>query len=389
MGGTRKLRLAAMATAATLTATVVGVPMAWGTTSAAPADVADVADSSIASTVAPVLKENGSTARTYSQQEMQRVDGEGGDPAVLDYWTPERMAAATSLDDAGDRALIARTARDAARDLAAGGSAATLGSAAVDEAAQGGEIVTRPAAAADAVTAGKSGGMQPLAVKRFPITTGKLFIGGYQGDRYCSASALNTRSKRVVITAGHCVHEGRGGGWMKNVVFVPKYNGNASRPAPYGKFQARTLHTFKAWIRYGGTTRGWGRDVGMISTYTNANNKRVVRVVGGNGLVVNKSYRFTASVFGYPSNLSNGEVMRACTGKASKTQAIPHTSKIFGCNFGKGSSGGPWLWKYNGDTRLGFTIGVTSFGPSNNKFIGSPHFDTAVRSLAITANNAS
>ncbi|GAA4724397.1 Trypsin [Promicromonospora umidemergens] len=385
MGGTRKLRLAAMATAMTLTATVVSVPMAWGTTSGAPADVADVPDSGIASTVAPVLKGNGSTARTYSQQEVQRVEDQGGDPAVLDYWTPERMASATSLDEPGDRALVSRTARDAALDLA---SAATMGDATVAESAPDAEIVTRPAAAAGATPAGKSGGVQPLGVKRFPISTGKLFIGGVNGNRYCSASALNTRSKRVVITAGHCVHEGRGGNWMKNVVFVPRYNGNASRPAPYGKFQARTLHTFKAWINYGGTTRGWGRDVGLISTYTNANNKRLVRVVGGNGLVVDKSYSFTASVFGYPSNLSNGEVMRACTGKAAKTRAIPHTSKIVGCNFGKGSSGGPWLWKYNGDTRLGYTIGVTSFGPSNNKFIGSPHFDVAVRSLAIKANNA-
>lgn len=379
MGSTRKLRLATMATAVALTATVTVVPMAWGTTSAAPVAATD---DDVVSTVAPVLKGNGVTARTYSAQEAQRVDAEGGDPAVLDYWTPERMAAATSLDDAGDRALVSQMAQNTARTMAAEASLAP-----VDKTAQDDIIVTRPVAPAGAEPAGKAGGVEPLAV-RFPITTGKLFIGGVNGDQYCSASALNTRSKRVVITAGHCVHSGRGGSWYNNLVFVPKYNGNSSTPAPYGKFQARTLHTFKAWIQYGGTTRGWGRDVGFLSTYTNGNNKRVVAAVGGNGLLISESFKFTASVFGYPSNLANGEVMQGCRGGAAKTRSVPHTSKIVGCNFGGGSSGGPWLWKYNRDTRLGYTRGVTSFGPSNNMYIGSPHFDVAVRTLGMAANNA-
>ena len=82
--------------------------------------------------------------------------------------------------------------------------------------------------------------------------------------------------------------------------------------------------------------------------------------MGGNGLFISESYKFTASIFGYPSNLDNGEVMQACTGGAAKTRSVPHTSKIVGCNYGGGSSGGPWLWKYNGDTRLGYARGVTS-----------------------------
>lgn len=382
MGGTQKLRLVTMATAVALTATVAVVPMAWGTTPAAP--VAST-DDDVVSTVAPIQKGNGATARTYSAQEAQRVDAEGGDPAVLDYWTPERMAAATSLDDVGDRALVAEMAQNAARTMVA--EAATASAAPADGTPQGSEIVTRPVAPTDSEPAGKSGGMQPLAVTK-PITTGKLFFQGANGDGYCSASALNTRSKRVVITAGHCVHGGQGGDWHKNVVFVPKYNGTASRPAPYGKFQARTLHTFQAWIRYGGTTRGWGRDVAFLSTYTNGNNRRLVNVVGGNGLKISESFRFKASVFGYPSNLSDGEVMRSCTGQAVKFDGVPYTSKIVGCNFGPGSSGGPWLWNYNSTTRLGYAIGVTSFGPPNNSYIGSPHFDAAVRDLSIKANNA-
>ncbi|WP_051433157.1 trypsin-like serine peptidase [Promicromonospora kroppenstedtii] len=397
MGSTRKLRLAAMAAAATLTASVVCVPMASAATTAAPASapvtaksagaVADAADGEIVSAVAPVLQGKGSKARTYSQQEVRRMDAEGGDPAVLDYWTPERMAAATSLDEPGDSKLVSKMAQDAARSSTVGGSVGTVAALGATAAGEAGTVVSEPVAPAGAAPKA-SGGVEAQGIKRFPITTGKLFIGGYQGDRYCSASAVNTRSKRVVITAGHCVHTGRGGSWLNNVVFVPKYNGYAADPTPYGTFQARTLHTFKAWINYGGTTRGWGRDVGVISTYANENNARVVKAVGGNGLMISKSFKFTAAIFGYPSNRDSGEVMWVCQGMVGKTQAVPNTSKIVGCNFGGGSSGGPWVWKYDGSKRLGYTRGVTSFGPSNNKFIGSPHFDVKVRSLVIAANNA-
>ena len=121
MGGTRKLRLVTMAAAVAMTATVTVVPMAWGTTAAAPVAATD---DDVVSTVAPVLKGNGATARTYSSQETQRVDAQGGDPAVLDYWTSERMAAATSLDEAGDRALVSEMAQNAARTMAAEASLA-------------------------------------------------------------------------------------------------------------------------------------------------------------------------------------------------------------------------------------------------------------------------
>src|SRR3546814_14320291 len=86
----------------------------------------------------------------------------------------------------------------------------------------------------------------------FPYTTLFRSIGGYGSGSYCSAATINTRSKRVVITAGHCVHEGRGGTWHSNLVFVPRYDGTAADPTPYGTFQARTLHTFKTWVQKGG-----------------------------------------------------------------------------------------------------------------------------------------
>ncbi len=382
----------AMAAAVAATATVTCIP-AWGAgdtgRSAVPAAstaAAAAADAEIVSTVAPVLRPNGTSSRKYSTNEMQRVDAEGGDPAVLAYWTPERMAAAKPLDAPGDPALVKKMAQDLAADLTpapgtTAGQASTLRSAPAGSSTDGGTIVTHPAEPED------TGGASTNAINRWPISTGKLFIGGYGSGSYCSASALNTRSKRVVITAGHCVHSGRGGSWHSNLVFVPKFNGEAENKSPYGRFQARTLHTFRTWIEKGGTNQGWSRDVGMITTFANGQGQRVVSAVGGNGLKTDKYYAWPTTTFGYPHNLDNGRVMWGCQGWTRKSGVAPRTSLISGCNFGEGSSGGPWVWHYSNTTRLGYVRGVTSYGTPKNRSIGSPHFDSAVRRLAVQTNN--
>jgi len=387
MGRTQRLRLAAMAAAVTVTATVAVVPTAWGVTAtgASVARAARTADTGIVSTVAPVLKADGGARRTYSAQEMQRVDAEGGDPAVLEYWTEERMAAAKPLDAPGDPALVEKMAKGVATELMAGttvGRAGDLPATRLGDDTSAGTTVTRPVAPEKA----SAGGAQTQSINTFPISTGKLFIGGYGSGSYCSAATINTRSKRVVITAGHCVHEGRGGTWHSNLVFVPRYDGTAADPTPYGTFQARTLHTFKTWVQKGGTAQGWYRDVGMMTTFANEAGQRVVPAVGGNGLKIDQYYRWPVKVFGYPSNRDYGEVMWGCQGMTRKSGVAARTSLISGCNFGTGSSGGPWVWHYSDRTRLGYVRGVTSYGTPQNRSIGAPHFDSAVHQLAVQTN---
>jgi V8-like Glu-specific endopeptidase len=384
-----------MAAAVTVTATVACVPTAWGAagsgattqaTSTAHARTAQPTDAEVVSTVAPVLQANGASSRRYSAKEIQRVDAEGGDPAVLEYWTPERMAAAKPLDAPGDAALVKRMAQDVAAGLTAGtiaGPANTLPSGPAGASTQDGTTVTHPVAPEGA----RAGGAQTNAINTFPISTGKLFIGGYGSGSYCSAATLNTKSKRVVITAGHCVHSGRGGSWHSNLVFVPRFNGQAANKTPYGMFQARTLHTFKTWIQKGGTSQGWYRDVGMLTTFSNGQGERVVKAVGGNGLKIDQYYRWPAKVFGYPSNRDNGQVMWGCQGMTRKSSVAARTSLISGCNFGTGSSGGPWVWHYDNRTRLGYVRGVTSYGTPANRSMGAPHFDSAVRRLAVSTND--
>lgn len=68
--------------------------------------------------------------------------------------------------------------------------------------------------------------------------------------------------------------------------------------------------------------------------------------------------------FGYPSNLNNGERMWACWERTTTHYWwLSQFPKIAGCNFGGGSSGGPWLDDYSNSTGLGHVRSVTSFGP--------------------------
>lgn len=91
---------------------------------------------------------------------------------------------------------------------------------------------------------------------------------------------------------------------------------------------------------------------------------------------------FDVTVFGYPSNLNNGERMWACWGCTTiHYWWLSQFPKIAGCNFGGGSSGGPWLDDYSNSTGLGHVRSVTSFGPENNTYNSGPYFDDAVMKM--------
>src|SRR2546422_837644 len=65
---------------------------------------------------------------------------------------------------------------------------------------------------------------------------GALFSHDIKGDHFCTASAVDSPNRNLIITAAHCVHSGEGGGYLSDLVFVPGYrNGNA----PYGIWKVK------------------------------------------------------------------------------------------------------------------------------------------------------
>jgi V8-like Glu-specific endopeptidase len=241
------------------------------------------------------------------------------------------------------------------------------------------------------VAAQQRGVEKKVAVTNFSKTNGKVFFHDQTDgfDHVCSGSAVNSGSRRLVITAGHCVHGGPGGQWHSNWEFVPGYH-QGSRP--YGTFQAYWMRTYSDWMSYGETGRGFNSDVGFVTTYVNSSAQRVVDAVGGHGTRSGGSRVFDVSIFGYPVNLNGGEAMWACWGTTGTRLIFDFPwfyefPSLSGCNFGGGSSGGPWLNDYSNDSGLGYVRSVTSFGPSDNAFIAGPYFDSRFPSLFTAANN--
>jgi len=314
-----------------------------------------VAGVTIAATVAaPATAEAGEVKplRAESTSSTATTLGGGAQTAtaateVSKYWTPARMKAAVPLAGvaASDQAVEAKV--KALTELRPTGKPSTTKSAA-------------PPAGMKSVNASTTVG-RVFFVN--PIGTANVSAGGHS----CSASALNSASKQLVITAGHCVHGGAGGTWYQNWVFVPLYNNGAE---PHGEFAAKQFRSFNSWIGSSDLTR----DVGLTTTWPNGLGK-VVNVVGGNGLAWNWSKTLPITILGYPADPPyNGTWQMYCQGTTSNW-----ISRIaLQCGFTGGSSGSPWLKDYNGYT--GYVNGDMSTLGSGG-WNASPYYDDAVKSM--------
>jgi V8-like Glu-specific endopeptidase len=206
-------------------------------------------------------------------------------------------------------------------------------------------------------------------------TVGRVFFHDPSDglDHSCSGSALNSASKRLVITAGHCVHGGAGRSYMQNWVFVPRYNNGAR---PFGTFSARTFRTFNEWTGSGSRDH----DIAMVTTWNNERNQTLVNTVGGNGLSWNYPRDVFLTILGYPADPPyDGTWQQYCQGTTRRVGLFDGRIEMQ-CGFTGGSSGGPWLRAYDNASGLGNVDGVMSTLASNG-WNRSSYFDDKVKSM--------
>lgn len=187
------------------------------------------------------------------------------------YWTSERMANATPIESAEQIA-------DAQAQAAAGDSIKPMdeGKAAPEQ------VVAKPMAPTANASATKAETADGR-VTNYSQTNGKVFFRNATNgkDYVCSGSSVTSSSKRLVITAGHCVHGGgKNGKWHQNWVFVPGYDRGK---APKGKFQAASLRAYKDWIDKGGNNSavGFNSDVAFVTTHDGTSGGKVNEKVEG------------------------------------------------------------------------------------------------------------
>ncbi|HEX5540525.1 MAG TPA: hypothetical protein VFX60_03015 [Micromonospora sp.] len=294
------------------------------------------------------IDRDGNTTTIARTSDGRAVTNEAIAKEIEAFWTPKRMANAVSMD------------------LVKPAGAIGLPSRATKPSGPAGTVAPMKPSIASSNDVGIQVNESPAA--------GKVYFTTPTGaTASCSASTVASGKRRLVMTAGHCVHQGRGGQWYSNWMFVPQYR-NGVRP--YGTFVAYNLTARTAWI----LNSSYDEDMGIAIMYNGGNwNLTVVDTVGGNGLRWNWGYNVFVTALGYPSNLGGGEVQYYCQGNTwhGHDQVIR-----MWCDMTYGSSGGPWLQDYNEIIGLGYINSVVSHGdnPGNGQFDG-PYFDDDIKSL--------
>jgi hypothetical protein len=215
---------------------------------------------------------------------------------------------------------------------------------------------------------------------------GKLYFDRQKGPgvdwRHCSATAVNSENKSVVLTAGHCVYnadpDGNGliegnGYWYESVQFCPGYEYGCR----LGVWHSRQMFTTNSWFYGTGNPRriNYADDMAVVLVKPNQSGY-LVNAVGGHGISFNQPTGLSRHALGYPAAdwrfpeyNYNGEDLIYCPGR-DRYDGFGHVE--IACTMTGGASGGPWLINPNNQW-LGTLNGVNSHKLSGPR-VSSPYF---------------
>jgi hypothetical protein len=240
-----------------------------------------------------------------------RGDGRAEALRVERYWTPARMRSARPLDLAVDRL---------------------------------GEAELRLGAP---VETGALASFVPVATPEVApySVNGRIFVRQGKLSGFCSGTAINSPTRQLVLTAGHCLNSGpeedRPGVWSNFLEFVPAYTGGV---APFGAFVARrsTLRDPQQWIKQGNPDF----DMGAFLTLPNSAGLNLADAVGGGATIVTGLSRQQSFLtYGYPGESKRMQGCRSpYVGDDLLSNPLPGPPTMaIRCQWAPGASGGGWL----------------------------------------------
>ncbi|MEO5877108.1 MAG: trypsin-like peptidase domain-containing protein [Streptosporangiaceae bacterium] len=212
-------------------------------------------------------------------------------------------------------------------------------------------------------------------------TIGKVFFTLNGRDFLCSAATVVSTNRDLVVTAGHCAKNG-GGGWADNWIFVPGYRDGVG---PAGGFTARRMFVPDQWSSTGDDDY----DVAMVALAT-SDGKHVTDAVGAHQISFEQPRGRQAYSFGYPaSGRYNGERLAYCSGRPHGDPHGVTSAQGLRCDMTQGSSGGPWLSRFDPGTGSGVITSVSSFKYADDgTTMYGPSFGPSVRRLYDQAQRA-
>ncbi|WP_405977278.1 hypothetical protein [Streptomyces sp. NBC_00158] len=220
---------------------------------------------------------------------------------------------------------------------------------------------------------------------------GRMFVMQGTGAYFCTASVVSSPSRDMVLSAAHCLL----GTDTRQVAFVPQYT--RAKPRPYGLFPVlrNAAGRSKVWIapryRTDGPDRAATLDVAFAQVGPGADGLPVEDVVGGNRLVTGATFNHPkVTLIGHPAAAARP---RTCVNKTTKfTSGDPKSPGSFlriDCTgYPGGTSGGPFLARYDAQTMTGDVVGVIggwkTGGPTADTSYSS-YFGAEIRKLYQTA----
>ncbi|BAJ31154.1 hypothetical protein KSE_53790 [Kitasatospora setae KM-6054] len=240
----------------------------------------------------------------------------------------------------------------------------------------------------------------PRPYTSYPAS-GKVFMtapGGGTGQ--CSATVVadpaHPGKSDLVWTAAHCVHEGRGGDWYKNLVFVPAYNSSGAASdhrkatlaevAPLGQWWADKVITSPLWTTEG--TRGGDAanqyDFAVVKVRGPEGETRSLEEAVGTAVPVwfdAPRERLAIQAWGYPAvaPFDGQELERCDSGRPGSRSFDPARPPmlVIGCTMTAGASGGGWFADGpDGRQRL---VSNTSIGTSAHTALNGPYLEDVAR----------
>ncbi|WP_020495192.1 trypsin-like serine peptidase [Sciscionella marina] len=208
-----------------------------------------------------------------------------------------------------------------------------------------------------------------------PATVGRLFYTDHGEDASCTATIVHSANRSTVVTAGHCVNNtdliGENNQWNANLMFVPGYRDGK---APYGKFVARFGFADKTWLRNDQQHQRFDAyDQGFLALGGNERGQSVQDATGAaQDIGFDKPGTAPVAQFGYPRAASDpdreglpefrGDRLAYCHGDPREypgTADRPEPKGLWGtdCVMGGGSSGGPRIAELDPKTGRGVVVG--------------------------------
>jgi V8-like Glu-specific endopeptidase len=144
-------------------------------------------------------------------------------------------------------------------------------------------------------------------------TTGKVFFRSGKTLYTCSGSLVDSAFGSLVVTAGHCVHDGNGGAFHTEWMFLPGYPDQT-----LGEWTAHSLFTTPGWADHGSFTDDFG--LAAVDGPGGASLETAVGTATVPTIAFDQPADVTYTSFGYPAAKKySGQVLVHCQGPVSAT----------------------------------------------------------------------